>query len=460
VRTRIQRIIQAVAFFMIVALGVPMLAFTIADTRAQAQELLDFEAQSVARYVQHTETHSDGDPSALTEGGITRFLTADVHARVFENDKLVFEGGAYLPTEFIEASATFGTMRVELTRPVSMLDDAITKASLVAVAVAALAAAIAWQLSIYLSRRVEQPLREFAMSAERLGTGDARQITRRYGVPELDQVAAVLDRAGQRIGELIEAERRLTSEVSHQLRSPLTALSLQIEEIRELAHSPEDVRREADLASQQIERLTQVIEELVNLRRGDANLMTKLDLASAIAPVIAESRRALLVQSRALQVRVPRSLNVVAAQGGVRNILAVLLENALEHGRGTVTVAARTTGSWVVLSVADEGEGLSSDIGQLVSSGEIANRRNINRQSIGFPLAVMLAIAQEGRLEWLPSEPAVVRLYLRLSDENEAPVAIETEQGPESDADDIGGDVVSESVVETHHVMAQRETAQ
>jgi K+-sensing histidine kinase KdpD len=220
------------------------------------------------------------------------------------------------------------------------------------------------------------------------------------------------------------------------------------------------VRREADLASQQIERLTQVIEELVNLRRGDANLMTKLDLAVTIAPVIAESRRALLVQSRALQVRVPRGLSVVAAQGGVRNILAVLLENALEHGRGTVTVAARTTGSWVVLSVADEGEGLSSDIGQLVSSGEISNRRNINRQSIGFPLAVMLAIAQEGRLEWLPSEPSVVRLYLRLSDENEASVAVEAEQGPESDADDIGGDVVSESVVETENVVAQRETAQ
>jgi hypothetical protein len=373
---------------------------------------------------------------------------------------LIFEGGAYLPTEFIVSVATDDSVKVELTRPVSMLDDAITKASLVAVAVAALAAVIAWQLSIYLSRRVEQPLREFAMAAERLGSGDARQITRRYGVPELDQVAAVLDRAGQRIGELIEVERRLTSEVSHQLRSPLTALSLQIEEIRELAHSPEDVRREADLATTQIERLTQVIEELVNLRRGDANLMTQLDLAMAIAPVIAESRRALLVESRALQVRVPRGLHVIAAQGGVRNILSVLLENALQHGRGTVTVAARTTGSWVVLSVADEGDGLSSELGQLVSSGDIASRRNDDRRSIGFPLAVMLAIAQEGRLEWLPSEPSVVRLYLRLSDENETSVAVEAEDSSEPNADDVGGDVVSESVVEAKNVMAHSETAQ
>lgn len=446
-RKRIQRIVQGVALLIIISLGVPMLAFTIADTRAQAQELLDFESQSLARYLHHSKSHEALIAGAIAEKDITPYLTPDVHARVYEKDQLIFEGGALLPTEFMASTAQHNSVRVELSRPVSVLDAAVTKALIVGIAVAVLAALIAWQLSIFLARRVEQPLREFAMAAERLGTGDARQITRRFGVPELDQVAAVLDRAGQRIGELIEVERKLTSEVSHQLRSPLTALSLQIEEIRELAHSPEDVRREADLASAQVERLTQVIEELVRIRRGDANLMTELDLAVAIAPVIAESRRALLSESRVLQELVPRGLTVSAAQGGVRNILAILLENAVQHGSGKVTVSARTTGAWVVLSVSDEGPGLPLEIGRLVRSGEISSRRNVDRKSIGFPLAVLLAIAQEGRLEWSPSEPAVVRLYLRLSDENESAVAVEAEDRAEADADDVGGDVVRERTV-------------
>ncbi|NEE17746.1 two-component sensor histidine kinase, partial [Streptomyces sp. SID7499] len=88
----------------------------------------------------------------------------------------------------------------------------------------------------------------------------------RYGVPELDRVADVLDSSAERIARMLTAERRLAADASHQLRTPLTALSMRIEEIS-VTDDPDTVKEEANIALTQVERLTDVVERLLTNSR-------------------------------------------------------------------------------------------------------------------------------------------------------------------------------------------------
>src|ERR1700722_12546247 len=102
-----------------------------------------------------------------------------------------------------------------------------------------LALGVAVGLAVLQARRFTRPLEELAQSAERLGSGDARPMGHRYGVRELDQVAEGLDGSARRLADLISAEREFASDASHQLRTPLTALSMRLEEMIAAADDPQ-----------------------------------------------------------------------------------------------------------------------------------------------------------------------------------------------------------------------------
>ena len=102
--------------------------------------------------------------------------------------------------------------------------------------------AVAVALTAVLARRLGRPVEELAEAAGRLGAGDPRPLGRRYGVADLDQVADGLDTSGRRLSSLLAADRELASDASHQLRTPLTALSMRLEEMIAAADEPDVVR--------------------------------------------------------------------------------------------------------------------------------------------------------------------------------------------------------------------------
>src|SRR5438876_366924 len=81
-------------------------------------------------------------------------------------------------------------------------------------------------LALEQSRRVMGPLRRLASAAARLGAGDFSARAGRFGVPEVDAVAEAQDVSAARIAQLVAQERAFSANVSHQLRTPLTALQL------------------------------------------------------------------------------------------------------------------------------------------------------------------------------------------------------------------------------------------
>ncbi|MER5464139.1 MULTISPECIES: ATP-binding protein [unclassified Streptomyces] len=275
--------------------------------------------------------------------------------------------------------------------------------------VALLAVIAAVLLAVRQANRLGSPLTDLAETAERLGSGDPRPRHKRYGVPELDRVADVLDSSAERIARMLTAERRLAADASHQLRTPLTALSMRLEEIT-VAEDLETVKEEASIALAQVERLTDVVERLLtNSRDPRTGSAVVFDLDEVVKQQLEEWRPAYRSVGRAIVCSGRQGMRAVGTPGAVAQVLAALIENSLMHGGGTVAVRTRVTGNQAVVEVTDEGPGVPADLGARIFERTISGR---NSTGIGLAVARDLAEADGGRLELLQQYPPVFALFL------------------------------------------------
>lgn len=263
------------------------------------------------------------------------------------------------------------------------------------------------------ARRLARPLRHVAERASRLGAGDFRLDRTRYYVHELDQVAEALDASATALAQLVQRERELVGDVSHQLRSRLTSLQLRIEELT--AVPDEDVAHEARAALEQAERLADVLDELMTAaREARAVGAEPVDLGAELLGIADEWRAPLRTEGRSLKLKLQDGLWARVSPGRLREVIGVLLDNALRHGSGTVTLAARGDGSGtggpsVVIEVSDLGPGVPDELAEHVFERGVSGSG-----STGFGLALARALIDSdgGRLELSAKRPATFTVFL------------------------------------------------
>jgi signal transduction histidine kinase len=270
---------------------------------------------------------------------------------------------------------------------------------------AGVAVGATWLIARRLAARLARPLEELSTDAERLGEGDFTVRAHRAGIPEIDQVATALDTTAERIGETLERERAFSADASHQLRTPLTGLRLQLEAALE---SPDqDLRAAITSSIASADRLERTIDDLLALARQTRSQRSVLDLDVLLNEVRQGWHGLLAGQGRALRIAVREAPAPRAATAAVRKILGVLLDNAVTHGRGTVTVTARDAGDAFAIDVTDEGPGIDSDL-DLFARGNSST----DSHGIGLALARSLAEAEGGRLRLGTPAPPTFTLLL------------------------------------------------
>jgi signal transduction histidine kinase len=162
-----------------------------------------------------------------------------------------------------------------------------------------------------------------------------------------------------RVEQLLRSQREFAADASHQLRTPLTALRLRLENLeRDLA---EPGRRDLEGAIEEVERLARLVDGLLVLARADSHDSSAgpVELGALVSDrVVAWAARAEDLDVR-LVAEVHEGGTVRAGAEGLRQVLDNLIENALEASpaHGTVTVVAQST----ELRVRDEGPGLSPE---------------------------------------------------------------------------------------------------
>ncbi len=404
-----RRLINSTLAVVLVVIAVFGVSLVIVETRtisASAQESVESEA---LRLISVVDSRLLGD-EVINAGVLseqidpTRFALIEIPGR-----EPIAVGER--PTGSVLRATETGEQgeKVTIEESRSAVTREVGRTLLIIGAVALLAIISAVLLAVRQANRLASPLTDLAETAERLGSGDPRPRHKRYGVPELDRVADVLDASAERIARMLTAERRLAADASHQLRTPLTALSMRIEEIS-VTDDPETVKEEANIALTQVERLTDVVERLLtNSRDPRTGSAVVFDLDEVIKQQIEEWRPAYRSTGRALVCSGKHGLRAVGTPGAVAQVLAALIENSLMHGGGTVALRTRVTGNQAVIEVTDEGPGVPAELGARIFERTISGR---NSTGIGLAVARDLAEADGGRLELLQQHPAVFALFL------------------------------------------------
>lgn len=202
---------------------------------------------------------------------------------------------------------------------------------------AAAAIVLGGVLAAVLGARLTRPLEHLAASADRLGAGDfSTAVPPPSGIPEIDGIGAALGSSARRLDEMLLAERSFTGDATHQLRTGLTGIGLQLQLLGE--HSDPQVRADALQALNQVERLSGNLDELLALARGGSGgQRVELDLAVLIGHHVEDWRPRLQQAGRVVDLHRRTSL-VRATPGFVGQIVDILLDNAVRHGQGVIEV--------------------------------------------------------------------------------------------------------------------------
>lgn len=410
-RRRALRMTLLAVALAVVLLGLPMAIF--GSTMLWNQEITNLRdhASSLASIVDRRIDRGDAVTPELVSGW-GGDAGHPIQVTVFTPGGERIEGGDELsasPITVIERGVSGAVIQVQtdrghIYRSIAGFILLVSIASIFALIAGALMAARQ-------SRRLSAPLIYLAASAEQIGAGTVRPHLRKSGIEEIDLVNEELIRTADRMAGRLAAERQFAADASHQLRTPLTALSMRLDEI-EMITEEEAVLEEVRACQDQVERLTGVVAELLKTSRSDSGGTTEVvQLDKVFSQQRQEWRRVFSKAKRELVFEGDKDVTVLATPGSLSQIIATLIENSVKYGAGKTVVAARRTANkkGVVITVTDEGAGVPDEIGDSVFKQGVSTGGSTG---LGLPLALSLARADGGKLELTQNSPPIFSLTL------------------------------------------------
>lgn len=292
---------------------------------------------------------------------------------------------------------------LRLAEPLSDVDHRSRVAWAEMVVAGLLALGVGWLIAERLARRLSLPVIELADAAAKMGDGRfPDQLRHRPGIAELDTLTAALEDSARRINEALARERRFSADVSHQLRTPLTGIRLRLEAAR-AQHDPDMIGS----ALEDLRRLEVTIDHLLAVARDNIPASSTVRLDTAALQAAERWTQRMAVAGRRIVVTTSQAITTRGAPASVDQIIDVLIDNALHHGHGTVTVRQRRITGGAAVDVADQGSGISER-----DAERIFERGRGEHNGIGLALARSMAEAGGGRLFLSRIAPTTFSLVL------------------------------------------------
>ena len=252
------------------------------------------------------------------------------------------------------------------------------------------------------SGRALQPVETMRRRAAAISAAEPEQ---RLPLPEADdeirRLGETLNGMLGRLETAIERERAFVDDASHELRTPLAMHKTELELALRYAKTPEEMRAAMASAIVEVDRLIQLAEDLLVLARSEEGKLA-LDLRRVgVGELLGDVRERFSARmsdaGRSLVIQPANGLTVEGDRLRLEQALTNLVENAVEHGGGEITVRARESGGGVEIHVEDRGPGFAPDfIGRAFerfSQGDGSR----GSEGTGLGLAIVEAIARAHR---------------------------------------------------------------
>ena len=408
-RARAVRMIVSVVAVVCVLMGLPGAFFASASVWASEQRSLEVQSQLIVHSIDRRRAAGEDTDATVLASLVSEQAKSRGGAlayRIKIPDANLVTGGSAISGRTVTAVASSPSgVSVQLTSSASGALRRIAWVCALFGGGMALSMAIGWLMARSLSRDLSAPLIYLAAQAEQIGSGGVRARMESSGIEEIDLVSEELARTGERMAGRLAAERQAAADASHQLRTPLTALSMRLEEI-ELISSEEDVRAEARTCLEQVERMTNVVTELLDVSKRSSGQTEAIHILEVFNTAREEWEDQFEAAGRSLIFLDEAERPILADAGKLGQVLATLIENSLRYGDGATRVWAHAGSSkrGVVIEVSDEGEGIDESLAPDIFEKGVSGHGSTG---IGLALAHDLAQAMGGRLELKTRRPPV-----------------------------------------------------
>ncbi|MEY3734719.1 MAG: hypothetical protein RL347_2078 [Actinomycetota bacterium] len=275
--------------------------------------------------------------------------------------------------------------------PLRALDNTLTFGGWGLVAVTVLAGALGAVLGWYVARRLLIPVDRMGAGALALAEGDLDTRLPDVGDPDLDSIAHAFNDMAEAVQARIAREQRFAANVSHELRSPMTAISgvTDLLEERTPDMAPQDAQI-VDHLARQVRRLSRMLIDLLEISRMGANEHIETE------PVDARSLAAQVVRAQGLDDSlVIGPVAVVSTDARhLERVFDNIVRNAQTHGEGLREVTVSDQGDWVVVHFDDSGPGVDAELAERIFEPFVRGEGADPTSGAGLGMAIALQHAQ------------------------------------------------------------------
>jgi two-component system OmpR family sensor kinase len=235
---------------------------------------------------------------------------------------------------------------------------------------------------------------------------------------ELSRLAETLNDLLARIQSGVERQHRLVADASHELRTPLSQLLLRTDLALSRERSPEELRAALVDLRQDTRRLIRLANDLLLIARADDGRLPMRRGRVALFAVAAEAAKRFEEtarrEGRTITLAIDPALELDADRDRLAQALDNLIDNAIHHGAGTVTVSAAATESTVTIEVRDEGPGFAEGFAEHAFDRFTTAATGRSGSGAGLGLAIVAAIAgaHGGRASAADGEGGRIRIQL------------------------------------------------